>query len=883
MTAPAPAEEPTQRRRNGSDALLRSAYAHLPLSVTFSLVALLVFMGLLEPYLAPPVFHTWVALMVLAVVVRGLSGWLYRRRGWPAGTQAPPVWRRAYMAGALLSSLCWSFGPTWHLAHPDARGASVMSGALLIVCAAAVPAMAAQPRALMLFLVGAMAPPALAAWFSGGADARLLALEMGFGLGVLLLAAVRIGRTMAAQYLTQQQLKQTAAQAEAMRAQAESASLAKTRFLANMSHELRTPLNAVIGAAQLLRAEAADAERQGQLVEAIQQGGRNLLGLIENILDLSRIEAGALTLNVADFDLVECVEAALSTAALSARAKGLALACVVDPALPAWRHGDAARLRQVLLNLLGNAVKFTLRGEVVLRVQPGATPQSVRLSVSDTGVGMPADTLARVFEPFRQGDEGADRRFGGSGLGLAIVHQLVQAMGGQVQVRSRPGLGSSFTLELPLPVAQAPVPQAPRLGHRVAFVEPHEASAEALQALLQRLGCDARRCRDGHELRTWLAGAPPDAPPAWLLLASDASEADELLAAAIDWIEPERVISLAAEFSLEASAARDSLRMASELLKPVTRAALAGRLGPRAQVRPPASAAAEAAPQALLTQEAYERLTHVLVVEDDALNRAIVSGLLVHAGCRVTEAGDGPQALARLAAARRVDLVLMDWQMPGMDGLEVTRRLRQGEAGPAGRDVPIVALTANAFAEDRAACLAAGMNDFLTKPVLATALLAAVARWTPSAATATAPPAPSAPSPPSAPSAQPPAGGPPVFDPGVLAALPMVADGSAPEVADELLAMFDTTTAEALCDIDRAIADADLPRLQRLVHTLKSTSASVGALELAALAAGAEAGLRRGEPPAADLGQRLAAAWGRLQPQLQSRQRAAAPTLEAQP
>ncbi len=869
-------------------ALLRRAYERLPLSLGLSLLAMLVFMGLMRPHFSRHTFLAWSALMVLAVLLRGASWLAYRRRAWPAGAPAPARWRQAFALGALASALCWSFGPTLLLAQPWAPGSTLMVGALLIVCAAALPAMAAQPQALQLFLLGTLAPPALAAGLGQGGDAaRVLALLLGFGLAVLLLSAQRVGGGMAALYRTQAELRLAAAQSQAMRERAEGASLAKTRFLANMSHELRTPLNAVIGAAQLLRAEAVDRERQAQLVEAIQQGGRNLLGLIENILDLSRIEAGELPLHEADFHLVECVDAALSTAALAARAKGLALACVVDPALPAWRHGDAARLRQVLLNLLGNAIKFTMRGEVVLRVVPGAAAGAVRFSVADTGVGIAQAAQAQVFEPFRQGDEGADRRFGGSGLGLAIVRQLAQAMGGHISVASQPGQGACFTLELPLPAAhQAPAEPAP-LRHHVAYVEPHAASAEALQAMLQRLGCAARHCRDGHELRAWLGAAPVGGPAPWLLLAADAPDADELLAAAIDWVQPERVIAMTAECCIESSQARDHLHLAREILKPVTRAALVSRIGaPGGGAsrggpggHPPGEAGATAPPLALLSQGEFERLCHVLVVEDDALNRAIVGGLLQHAGCRVSEAADGAQALARLAEPGRIDLVLMDWQMPGMDGLEVTRRLRAGAAGAAGRRVPIVALTANAFGEDRAACLAAGMNDFLTKPVLATSLLAAVARWAPGPLAAPAPrPAPPAAAAPVAPAV--------LFDPAVLAALPMVADGSDPGYALELLAMFDTAAAGALQDIGQAAAAGDAPRLQRLVHTLKSTAASVGALELSALAAAAEAALRRGQPAPPSLPAQLEAARQRLQPLLQAyraEQGAAAASLPAEP
>ncbi|MBX3603736.1 MAG: response regulator [Piscinibacter sp.] len=515
---------------------------------------------------------------------------------------------------------------------------------------------------------------------------------------------------------------------------AESALIAKTRFLANMSHELRTPLNAVIGAAQLLQSRdapataGADADAvpgQAHLVEVIRQSGLNLLGLIENVLDLSRIETGALDLQPEDFNLLDCIEAAVSTAAVPARIKGLQLACTVDPALPLWRHGDAQRLRQVLLNLLGNAVKFTPQGTVALSVGPGAEPHALRLVVRDTGIGIGEESIGHVFEPFRQADDAASRRFGGSGLGLAISRQLVQAMGGRIEVRSRPGEGSTFTAELALPPAQEPGAEPPALAQHVLYLEPHEESAAALAAQLERLGCCARRCRDADEVERLLATPGSPSRPTWLLVATDAPDATRCLERAAGRIEPGRIVLMSGEESLAGEAMRQRLQVPRGLVKPVLRSALVSRFG--ALSRPEG-----VAPAAREEGAAGPAARHILVVEDDRVNQTIVCAMLRQAGYRTTTADDGAQALA-LLACDDYDLVLMDWQMPDMDGLEVTRRLRAGEAGRHGTTVPIVALTANAFVEDRTACLAAGMNDFLTKPVLAARLEAAVARWTPTA------------------------------------------------------------------------------------------------------------------------------------------------------
>lgn len=346
--------------------------------------------------------------------------------------------------------------------------------------------------------------------------------------------------------------------------------------------------------------------------------------------------------------------------------------------------------------------------------------------MSDSGIGIGEESLEHIFEPFRQADGGANRRFGGSGLGLAIARQLVEAMGGSIVARSQVGQGSTFEVELGLPVLRDTSDSVVRLGLPVAFYEPHDASAEALASQLRRLGCTAHRCRGAADFSDWIGAHPPEAAPAWLLIALDAPDSQALLELAVSHLDPHRVISMSSGESLRIEAMRQRLTVPRGLIKPVLRSALVSRLGAAAVER-----RAHAEARSLAEPGSAER--HVLVVEDDRVNQEIVCAMLRNAGYRTTTADDGAQALAMLSC-NDYDLVLMDWQMPDMDGLEVTRRLRGGAAGPRGRVVPIVALTANAFVEDRNACLASGMNDFLTKPVLAASLEATVGRWTQHAA-----------------------------------------------------------------------------------------------------------------------------------------------------
>ncbi len=601
---------------------------------------------------------------------------------------------------------------------------------------------ATPPASLLPMLLLAMVPGLLAArgrkppWreaLLGGALAAALLGAAAWGLHahdrllpVLLPLEVLVLGLLLGLLAQQARLRKANRRLQLQRAVAEAASAAKGEFLASMSHELRTPLNGVIGAAQLMRDHGDDPQRREELAEIIRSSGSHLLSLVDGVLQLARIEAGALELVRESFNLVDCVDAVMATAAVPARSKGLQIAAVIEPSLAAWRIGDPMRLRQVLVNLIGNAVKFTHRGEVVLRIEPGAGDE-LALRVIDTGIGLDAAAQARIFEPFRQADRSTPQRFGGSGLGLTICRRLVDAMHGTIAVDSTPGRGTCFTVCLPLPAA-AEQPSAAALGWRVGFVEPHEASAEGLAALLGRMGCEALRCRSADDLQALFARPDALGRAPWLLVATDSDDALTLLESAADWVAADRVIGMTHLPWYAAEQARERGRLPRSVLKPVLRSALVSRFGAGSRrVRPPAAgqdagAAPIAVPPAITTR--------VLIVEDDPVNQAIVAAMLDQAGFETRIAGDGRTAL-QLFERHAFDVLLMDWQMPDMDGIEVTRRLRAGEAGPLGRRVPVVALTANAFAEDRAACLAAGMNDFLTKPVVAEDLVTAIARWAP--------------------------------------------------------------------------------------------------------------------------------------------------------
>ncbi|HSW07211.1 CHASE2 domain-containing protein [Aquabacterium sp.] len=640
------------------------------------------------------------------VVFIGSSAGLGNRVMTPAGQLTGTEWLAASHA-VLAAGRVIRPPPGWSL--PAALGLALL------------PALALWRRGRPVLLPDALATLLAAAAVLGGGSAALVLAQT--QLPALLPLATLAAGLLLALAAQQRDNRLAAEHLRYERAVAEAANAAKSEFLASMSHELRTPLNGVIGACQLLQDHGGDEQRRGELLDIIRASSNHLLGLIDGVLHLARIESGVLELVREDFNLIDAIEAVMATAAAPARSKGLQMACVPDPQLPSWRHGDVTRLRQVLLNLLGNAVKFTPQGEVVLRVAAGDAPEQLRFEVSDTGIGLDAAAQERIFEPFAQADSGTTRRFGGSGLGLTICRKLVLAMGGRITVDSTAGQGACFTVILSLPAALQPHAEAEPLGYRVAVVEPHEASAQALTCLLQRMGCQALRCSTAQALHaacTW-----PDAQgrPAWLLVATDAPEALALMETAVDWVDPERVIGMNRLSWYAAESARERVRLPRSVIKPVLRSALVSRFGAAARLE-----GAATGPQRLAAADAPRAVGRVLIVEDDPVNQTIVSAMLGQAGFYTELATDGRQALQR-CAEMVFDVLLMDWQMPDMDGIEVTRRLRAGDGGEAGRHVPVVALTANAFAEDRAACLAAGMNDFLSKPVVADDLVAVVSRW----------------------------------------------------------------------------------------------------------------------------------------------------------
>ena len=848
-----------------------------PGSLIFSAAATVLVAGGLWGIIPTSWLMAWVGYMLGVSVARFLHVHWFQNSG--RGRPNIERFKNWYVVGVVYAGVGWGISGALLFAPDEVIHQSLLAVVLAGVTAAAVAVYAPVTAAVRYFVALSLAPLACVHILIGSQTHIIMgALICGYGLFLLRLATVvhrSISTTLGLRYdnedlineLTSAKLQadeindrlkreigvrsETEAQLLEAVDKAEQAARAKSEFLATMSHEIRTPMNGVLGMTELLMNTSLTPKRF-RFADTIRRSGKALLAIINDILDFSKIEAGKLDIQHTVFDLRQLVEDSMGVFAEQAHGKGVELILQFPPDEHAAYRGDPDRTRQILLNLIGNAVKFTERGEISLRVQSldvATDLATLRFEAVDSGIGIPPEHQYHIFESFQQADGATTRKFGGTGLGLAICNRLVQLMHGKIGVESRPGKGSAFWFttkmsRMPADSIAGQIKHAGELsGLSVLIVDDNETTRTVLEQQLSnwRMRTDSATSA-AAAVRKLKESAARGEPFALTILdgqmpgVGGVELAREIKRDAL--LENTRIIMLSSVNELENTGQWHLAGIDMYVHKPVRRVELFDAIS---NTMPDASAVTTSQPAPPSVGEPDEELNaHVLLAEDNPVNQELASAMLDAMGCTSVIAGNGREAVtavtdAPLDAIRKpYDAILMDCQMPEMDGYQATRQIRRWEQEHGTRDpIPIIALTANALEGDRDKCIGAGMNDYLTKPFTQARLTALIKRWAKlsvEAGTATdgsgrAVPEPAA------------AGHRSVadLDQRALDNIRALQSQGSPNILQKIIDMFISNSPQQLEKLEEAATTGNADLLRSAAHSLKSSSANLGATEMSAM------------------------------------------------